>query len=289
MNGIEAKLNYKEVESRLKEEDQFISQLFKSLPNIRHGASEEGEDEVSPYLLNNKKGPKSVPEAKNGSVRAKSLEELHARLKELHGKKLDYKEKLLKKKLKNQMKKKKRSKELNMKRTLVKLPKTERDGIVEGTNGITSHRLAKPVFNSAGKMVFSKFDFRSDEVVDGNVGKKKKEDLKKVMERLKKEKAEEGEKDEEVKKSKSWSAVLARSRGEKVYDDLELVKKSVNKAESKKRASKKKWVEREEKVKKGKEERETKRASAIANKKQEKKSKKLKKAIKKGRYIPGFS
>ncbi|XP_046399187.1 surfeit locus protein 6 homolog [Ischnura elegans] len=293
-------IDFKAVQEKLKEDNKFLWELLKILPNVK--SPDEAEEE-SPYLRTYNKNNNRKPSlGKEGTDRAKSLEELHARLSELKGKKLDYKEKLMKKKLKNQMKKKKRSKELGMKRTLIKLPKSEKEEILGMANGSAAGlKPSKPVFNSAGKMVFSKFDFRSDELVGDGVakGKKnKKEDPKKLMERLKREKKEEedggdleneegGEMDK--KKMKSWASVLARSRGEKVLDDPELLKKSINRAESKKRSSQKKWKEREEKVTKEKEERQAKRTAAISAKKKEKKMKKIKKAVKKGRIIPGFS
>ncbi|XP_071440158.1 surfeit locus protein 6 homolog [Hetaerina americana] len=277
--------DYRTCQERLKEDNKFMSELLNILPNIK--PCDEHTEEDSPYLLTPRKRNQKPPHGKGEAVRAKSLEELHARLKELHGKKLDYKDKLIKKKLKNQMKKKRRSKEL--KRTLVKLPKTEKEELIGLTNGVASTKAPKPVFNSAGKMVFSKFDFRSDGVIEESVGRgKKKEEPRKLVERLKREREAEGE-SAEKQQLKRWATVVARSRGEKVLDDPELLKKSISRAEGKKRSSQRKWKEREERVRKEKEERQTKRSAAISAKKQEKKTKKLKKAVKKGRVIPGFS
>lgn len=78
----------------------------------------------------------------------------------------------------------------------------------------------KPVFNSEGKMVFSKFDF-------SEIGTKKKppkKDVKKMLlelnqkkEKLKEmERSGETEKAEEIKEKDAWKSVLAKASGEKV-------------------------------------------------------------------------
>lgn len=80
----------------------------------------------------------------------------------------------------------------------------------------------KPVFNSEGKMVFSKFDF-------SEIGTKKRlpqadKDPKKILQKLehKKEKLKElketGETEKiiEMKEKDAWQSVLARASGEKV-------------------------------------------------------------------------
>lgn len=100
-----------------------------------------------------KKGPKAS--------RAKSLEELKARLESLKSKKtFTYKDKLSKKALRTHIKKKiKKGERLNSK--TVKVPKAGESNIKSEEHDETEKNIKpiKPVFNSQGKMVFSKFDF----------------------------------------------------------------------------------------------------------------------------------
>lgn len=84
----------------------------------------------------------------------------------------------------------------------------------------------KPIFNSEGKMVFSKFDF-------SEIGTKKKppkniKDSKKILLQLKQRKEElkeleqsgETEKAQELKEKHAWNTVLAKASGEKVNKEI---------------------------------------------------------------------
>lgn len=162
----------------------------------------------------------------NGKVkRARTFQELQERLEELKGtKKLDYKQKLLKKNIKNRIKKKmKREERMRQK----KLAITEQNAA--NSNRVKMHDeeapkvpKPKPVFNSQGKMVFSKFDF-------SEIGMKKKlpkgeNNPKKMLQQLqgKKEKLkqleESGDKEgaEELREKDAWKSALAKASGEKV-------------------------------------------------------------------------
>lgn len=155
--------------------------------------------------------------------RAQTFEELHTKLQELKGaKKLDYKQKLLKKHLKSKLKKKKKLEERFLQK---KLARTEQNAAGGNKVKINNEEVAKvpkrkPVFNSEGKMVFSKFDF-------SEIGVKKKlpkTNPKKMLEQLqqKKEKLrqleESGDKEtaESVREKDVWKSALARASGEKV-------------------------------------------------------------------------
>lgn len=126
--------------------------------------------------------------------------------------------------------------------------------------------------------------------------KKAENDPQKILEKLNKnkEKLEElksqgdVEKAQELKEKLAWKAALAKADGQKVRDDPDLLKKSVKKQEQIKRSSAKKWQARKEGVKKAQEERQKKREANINKRKDDKKNKKLKKAVKRGRVIPGF-
>lgn len=164
-----------------------------------------------------------MPSAK--TKRAHTFEELHTKLEELKGvKRLDYKQKLLKKNLENRIKKKvKREGRLLQK----KLARTERNasgGAKVNTDNEDAPKVpkAKPVFNSEGKMVFSKFDF-SEIGVKKKIPKSK-NDPKKILQQLqqKKEKLKkledsgETEKADDMKEKDAWKSALARAGGEKV-------------------------------------------------------------------------
>lgn len=101
-------------------------------------------------------------------------------------------------------------------------------------------------------------------------------------------KSQDAEQAQELKEKMAWKAALAKAEGQKVKDDPDLLKKSVKKQEQIKRASAKKWEARKEGVKKAQEERQRKREVNINKRKDEKKNKKLKRAVKRGRVIPGF-
>lgn len=157
--------------------------------------------------------------------RAHSFEELHAKLEELKGvKKLRYKQKLLKKTLKNRLKKKTKKEERSLQRKLAGIERSTVGGskITTESEEIPKVPKPKPVFNSEGKMVFSKFDF-------SEIGVKKKlpksqNDPKKALQQLqqKKEKLKEledmgdKEKAEDIREKDAWKSALAKATGEKV-------------------------------------------------------------------------
>lgn len=228
---------------------------------------------------------------KNGSSRAQSLEELQNRLKAIKGKKkLNYKEKLLKKGLKSKIKKKNKKEERVMQQKLVRIEKT--NGQIKPDPELTV-KTRKPIFNSEGKIVFSKFDFTG---LGTKHEKKKEKDPKKILENMEKQKEKlknleaQGEKEKatELKEKFAWKNALAKAEGEKVKDDPILLKKSIKKKDDQKKSSKKKWDVRKEGVKKAQDEKQRKRTENLAKRKKEKKVTKLKKAAKRGRIIPGF-
>lgn len=243
------------------------------------------------------------PQASTEKSRASSLIELQQRLQEVKKtkKKLSYKEKLLKKGLKNRIKKKSKQDDRNAEQKLKRAAKLHLGETNESQDNQTQTDKAgnegktkeKPVFNKEDHVVYSKIDF-------ANLGKKKvkkqEKDPKKLLENLKREKemvkkletSGEAEKAALVKEKTAWKNALAKAEGQKVKDDEELLKKTVKRKEQKVRSSKKKWEQRAEKVKQGIEERQKKRTENIEKRKKEKKVKKLKSAAKRGKIIPGF-
>lgn len=218
--------------------------------------------------------------------------ELQERLEAITSKKtLTYKEKVSKKKIKNQMRKKNKHNERNAEQ---KSKRAENLKLKPETNGITEHKKpTKPIFNSEGKMVFSKFDFSN---LGQSKDRKQEKDPKKILQNLEKEKEKikelqnQGDIDKavEIKEKTAWKNALAKAEGKKVKDDPILLKKTVQKQEQKKRSSAKKWQARVEGVSKAKDERQKKRSDNIEKRKGDKKKNKLKKAVKRGKIIPGF-
>lgn len=157
--------------------------------------------------------------------RAHTFKELHAKLEELKGvKKLDYKQKLLKKTLKNRIKKKTKREERLLQKKLARIEQNTVSGskIKSENEEVPKVPKPKPVFNSEGKMVFSKFDF-------SEIGVKKKlpksqNDPKKMLEQLQQKKQKlkqledlgDKEKAEDIREKDAWKSALAKAAGEKV-------------------------------------------------------------------------
>ncbi|XP_076233147.1 surfeit locus protein 6 [Calliopsis andreniformis] len=286
--------DHKLVKQLLQQENEFISQIFSKTPLPVSDLGTQGNIETSNTKTVIK--AKVFPNIKGKVKRAQTFEELHAKLEGLKNvKRLGYKEKQLKKGLKNKIKKATKREQHLMKKKLMKIEQKAGVTQIKKEDGETPKiPRPKPVFNSEGKMVFSKFDF-------SEIGTKKKlrkteKDPKKILLQLKekkqnlKEMEQSGatEKVQEIKEKEAWKTVLAKSSGQKVKDDPDLLKRSIKRKEQKKKSSAKKWESRLENVQKGLRERQEKRQENIMKKKKEKKLNKLKKAAKKGRIIPGF-
>lgn len=152
----------------------------------------------------------------------------------------------------------------------------------------------KPIYNSEGQIVYSKFDFASTGKKDkkSNLGGK---DYKRLLEKIehRNEKIKKV-KEKDVKAAKNledkfkWEAALNKAEGEKVKDDPLLLKRALKRKEKIKEKKKKKWVDRTNTVEKLKEDKMKKRNVNIKKRKDAKKEKKIKKLKKKGRMIPGF-
>ncbi|KAL0105145.1 hypothetical protein PUN28_016652 [Cardiocondyla obscurior] len=287
--------NKEKARKMLKEEDEFISRILSIMPLSTRELAEKN------YLATEDKEPtkkaKTLTILGKKTKRAHTFQELHAKLDELKGvKKLDYKQKLLKKTLKNKIKKKTKKEERFRQKKHVRLENNTTNGSKIKTENEEIPKLPKPkpIFNSEGKMVFSKFDF-------SEIGVKKKlpknqNDPKKMLQQLhqKKEKLKQledlGNKEEaeNIKEKDAWKSVLARASGEKVKDDPELLKRTIKRNDQQKKHSTKKWNSRIENVQKSMQERQEKRRDNIMKKKKEKKQNKLKKAAKKGRVISGI-
>lgn len=208
--------------------------------------------------------------------------------------KYTFKGKKLKNRLRSKLKKKKKVFENKMKRNSTSEEETNLK--TETANKSHDVKPPKPIFNSEGNVVFSKFDFlgatsnsNNDEAFSKQNRNKKLilENLEKERSYIKKlEESGEIEKASEVKEGKVWNNVLKKAEGVKIKDDTLLLKKSLAKKKAKKRCSENKWKERIANVEKQKEERQKKRSENLMKRKREMKKKKIKKAAKKGRVIP---
>lgn len=286
--------NKEEARKMLLQEEQFISHVLSVMPLSTRELDEKNSTSTKEREPTTKKAKTfTVPGKK--TKRAASFKELHAKLEELKGVKLDYKQKLLKKTLKNRLKKKTKKEERLLQRKLARVEQNKAGGskIKTEDEEIPKVSKPKPVFNSEGKMVFSKFDF-------SEIGVKKKlpksqNDPKKMLQQLqqKKEKLKQledlGDKEqaEHIREKDAWKSALAKASGEKIKDDPELLKRTIKRNEQKKKHSSKKWNSRIESVQKSIQERQEKRRENIMKRKKEKKQNKLKKSAKKGRVISG--
>lgn len=218
--------------------------------------------------------------------RAKTIEELHKRIETLRGKKT-YKEKLLKKGLKNRLKKKQKLEERKQMKNIARKQAKQEKNEIEEVEELKDQKPAKETENS---LQFSKIIVSSSDVNQKNQVSDPKRLLQKVEKANKKLKMLEikGKKDklQEIKTKKTWDAAIQKAEGVKVKDDVELLKKSISKIKQRKAKSKKKWEERENAVKNKKEETQKKRQENINKKKQERKKKRTKVLVKKGRILP---
>ncbi|XP_054272968.1 surfeit locus protein 6 homolog [Macrosteles quadrilineatus] len=149
----------------------------------------------------------------------------------------------------------------------------------------------KPIFNKDNKIVFSKIYMPENHKKTKRESKNK--NPKKILEKLKEETKkiseiakEDKEKADSLKEKSKWATALKRASGEKVKDDPELLRKSIAREKNKKMRSQKKWKARIDHVEKEKQEKQKKRKENIQARKTDKKKKKMKKAIKKGSYVP---
>ncbi|ODN01742.1 Surfeit locus protein 6 [Orchesella cincta] len=161
--------------------------------------------------------------------------------------------------------------------------------------------MKKPVVKSNGEIVYSKFDFISNEARNGvsssaaTSGKNKKTKVNLTAEELLKKAqkhesqisklATQGKKSEAVSlaESQKWETALKRADGQKVRDDAYLLKKTIKKQEKQKQLTKKKWKERVEHVEQQKEQRQQKRQTNIESRRDDKKKRVKKLQRKRGR------
>ncbi|XP_003743097.1 surfeit locus protein 6 homolog [Galendromus occidentalis] len=166
---------------------------------------------------------------------------------------------------------------------------------------------SKAVFNSEGKMVFSKFDFSNNGAPDAPIAnnkalkkmtnvkglkgyKKQLEFVEEKQKKLEELKESDPNKAAEIEEKAAWLDAIDKSKGIKKKNDPEMLRKSIKKREKLKERSRKKWADRQDTVRKQQDERQAKRKANLQARREQKVSHKLKKLSKKGRVlnVPGF-
>ncbi|RXG52369.1 Surfeit locus protein 6-like protein [Armadillidium vulgare] len=138
---------------------------------------------------------------------------------------------------------------------------------------------SKKIYNNSGQLVYSKFDFSQS-------AKEKWEENKYLQ--------SQGKVSDAVTclEKNAWNKAMKKAQGEKVKDDVQKLKKSLDKKMQKKKKSQAKWNERTDNVKKQQDARQEKRKQNLALRKekrqQQKSSKGKKKKGKNGSREPGF-
>lgn len=236
------------------------------------------------------------------TTRANSREELQdrlqAKLEELRGKKSETgaggkkEEKKLKKKLAKIEKKKKEAEELKQKLMTIGKGSGTKGNLMKGAEALGAV-AKKPGVKTEKGVIFSKFEFKDDMVPKES---KKNLDPQAALNKLKKNKEkvkmweEKGrsEKAAKIENNIAWDNAINKAQGEKVKDDVTLLKKSIKKQKQIKTSSKKKWSKRAEDVKSKESTFVEKREGNLNKRIKEKKEKKMKKLVAKGRHVPGF-
>ena len=202
------------------------------------------------------------------------------------------KERKLKKKLARIEKSKKDSNELKQKLITLGKKAGNKGNLLKASEVVGALPKNKGVKTEKG-VVFSKFDFK-DDLAPPEV--KKTIDPKAALNKVKKEKEmikmweDKGrlEKASKIENNIAWDKALNKAQGEKVKDDVGLLKKSIKKQKQMKTSSKKKWDKRAEEVKNKESAFVDKREGNMAKRKKDVKDKKMKKLAAKGRHVPGF-
>ena len=283
--------NSKLLRKRLLDENKFIAGVleFTVFPKVDSDSEEDDEAITNGHANRSEKNLQTG----GGTGRAMSVTELHERLQkkldELRGTAKSGKEG--KRKLSKAEKKQKAKDEKRLKAKITKKGKDFGSKMAQAAvRG--GAKPVKPVYNSEGKMVFSKFDFTDDQgfrVCDTDQ-KKPKLDPKAALAKLQKHKEKisslegqgKSEKAQAIEESTAWKTALDRASGVKVKDNATLLKKSIKKLERKKKVSKKNWEQRQEQEENRKDQKQKKRAENIGKRKADKSKKKGKKAV------PGF-
>jgi len=281
-------------------ENSFISKALSLVRVPKHKNQQSEQDSDADSENDEEAVVAGDSPAKGGGGRAANAGQLHqklqAKLAELRGENFGKGKKKKKPKLSKAEKKAKAKLEKKLKAKLSKKLMNGGGGAegsprLGGSPASMSPNPHKPVYNSDGKMVFSKFDFANGEVVKGSqsgTAEKKPgpkpgpKDPKAALNKIKKHKEKlqsleaigKTNRVKSIEEKTAWSTALAKAEGTKVKDDVDLLKKSIKKMDQRKKKSKQKWDSRKEGEEKRKNFKQQKRSDNINKRKQDKKTKK---------------
>ncbi|XP_052903187.1 surfeit locus protein 6 homolog [Anopheles moucheti] len=273
----------------INDEMEFYMELF-NIPE-----SKEDDDDESEYLLDTDDGAKKQHMKSMQNSEEDKVHQLEVKKNKITGKHLGRKSKAGTDSNKAERKKLKKEKLLKEKLKSINMMaiKQERSKLVEHKPlDVKKEKKPEPIFNAEGKIVFSKVQLDEGDVRKRGIETDTKKLLKKVIDNKKQlaELKESGdlEKYAEIKKKQAWEKALAKTAGQKVRDDPELLSKKIMQRKKQIKKSKENWKERQQKMEHQQNQRQKERTANLKERAQKKKNTKLKKMAKKGRIIPGF-
>jgi len=286
---------------RMKTDFSYITSFLGAIHIPRHKTNDEDildacdDDEETLEEKQKRVRPGDTSRANN---REELQERLQAKLEELRGQKSDGQnskkaERKLKKKLAKIEKKKKESEELKQKLMTVGRNAGKKGNLMKAAESLGAVPKKPGVKTSKG-VVFSKFDFKDE--IKSSKDPKKNLDPQAALNKLKKNKEKikmwedkgRSDKASKIENNIAWDNALKKAQGEKVKDDVTLLKKSIKKQKQIKSSSKKKWEKRADEVKSKESAFVEKRETNLNKRIKEKKDKTMKKLAAKGRHVPGF-
>jgi len=286
---------------RMKTDFSYITSFLGAIHIPRHKTNDEDildacdDDEETLEEKQKRVRPGDTSRANN---REELQQRLQAKLEELRGQKSDGQnskkaEKKLKKKLAKIEKKKKESEELKQKLMTVGRNAGKKGNLMKAAESLGAVPKKPGVKTSKG-VVFSKFDFKDE--IKSSKDPKKNLDPQAALNKLKKNKEKikmwedkgRSDKASKIENNIAWDNALKKAQGEKVKDDVTLLKKSIKKQKQIKSSSKKKWEKRADEVKSKESAFVEKRETNLNKRIKEKKDKTMKKLAAKGRHVPGF-
>lgn len=285
---------------RMKGDYSYITSFLGAIHIPKHKVDEEILDDETEdgETLEAKQRRVRPGETTRANSREELQDRLQAKLEELRGKKSETgaggkkEEKKLKKKLAKIEKKKKEAEELKQKLMTIGKGSGTKGNLMKGAEALGAV-AKKPGVKTEKGVIFSKFEFKDDMVPKES---KKNLDPQAALNKLKKNKEkvkmweEKGrsEKAAKIENNIAWDNAINKAQGEKVKDDVTLLKKSIKKQKQIKTSSKKKWSKRADDVKSKESTFVEKREGNLNKRIKEKKEKKMKKLVAKGRHVPGF-
>ncbi|XP_053680991.1 surfeit locus protein 6 homolog [Anopheles nili] len=275
----------------INDELEFYIELF-NVPESKHEDIDESEylleTEGKPKKLINNKPEDSDEELSNRQdVKKNKIIGKHLGRKNKQGTDSNKSER---KKLKKEKMLKKKLKQINL---MTVKQEQQRSKLIEHKPlEVKNEKKTGQMFNIDGKMVFSKFQLDEHDKPKKGIDTDTKKLLKKVTDNKKQlselKQSGELEKYAEVKLKQAWEKAMAKTAGQKVRDDAELLTKKLIQRKKQVKKSKEQWKERAQKIEHQQKQRQKERTANIKERSQKKKNKKLKTMAKKGRIIPGF-